>query len=110
MNKYILPLDILSISNLKIKVNAFFKNFSYKILLYSSIRGQPFHTYIEKGDSMRTENRFSKTIENTGHRIKGILNALPQTIKNNTEEFMPKNCTFVTNENREEILNYHFFS
>ena len=56
------------------------------MLLYSSIRGQPFHTYIEKGDSMRTENRFSKTIENTGHRIKGILNALPQTIKNNTEE------------------------
>ncbi len=35
---------------------------------------------------MKTENRFFETIENTGYRIRGILNALPQTVKNNTEE------------------------
>lgn len=35
---------------------------------------------------MKTENRFIETIENTGHRIREILNALPRAVKNNTEE------------------------
>ncbi len=35
---------------------------------------------------MKTEKLFLETIENTGQRIRGVLNALPRAVKNNAEE------------------------
>ena len=37
-------------------------------------------------NDVKTENRFFETTESIGHRIRSILNALPQTVKSNTEE------------------------
>jgi len=60
---------------------------------------------------MQIQNRIDSNIPirvdgNLGQGFCRLYATSELLIKNNTEDFMPKNCTFVTNENREEILNY----
>lgn len=60
---------------------------------------------------MQEQGRIDSTIPiridgNLGQEFCRMYATSELLIKNNTEDFMPRNCTFVTNENREEILNY----